>query len=207
MTERFLKRPLSHSQLASWEYSPEQWYERYILGKRFEGNPATRFGNTIGDLLGTPDSPIPELREQGVKEYKVTGEVEGIKLIGYLDGWCEKTNVLHENKTSDNPKRWNQKKADTHSQIDMYLLLLNQQDGVPPELVTSYLNFIQTRPTGLGYRLHKEPKWSQYQLRTRTMTDLDEYVSYIVATVEAMDEYAKQRSQLSTPAPVPPVLK
>ena len=205
MKERFTKRPLSHSQLSSWEYNPEEWYRRYILGEYSPPTPNMLFGNTVGDSIGTPESLVPDLTPPGVKEYPVRGEVEGIPLVGYIDHFCPDTLELHENKTSDNPKRWSQKKADTHTQIDMYLLLLYLQDGIPPEHVTAYLNFIQTRPTGLGYRLHKEPKWKQYKLVTKTMADLDAYTEYLLATVESMAEYAEQRSKLSTPAPSAPV--
>ena len=206
MTKRFLKRPLSHSQLSSWEYSKEDWFRRYVKGEKFEGNAATRFGNVIGDQLGTPESPIPELSEQGIKEYTARGVIGDIHLIGHLDGWCPDTLTLHENKTSETKGRWTQGKADKHKQIDMYLLLLHQQDGVAPEDVTCYLNFIQTRPTGLGYRLHKEPKWRQFRVATKSQADLEAYSEYVVKTVEAMAEYIEQQ-ELSTVAPSAPVFK
>ena len=203
---RFLKRPLSHSQLSAWEYSPKEWYSRYILGQFSPPTPEMRFGNVIGDAIGTENNPVPDLMPPGVKEYAVKGEVEGISLRGYIDHWCPDTLELHENKTSAKPTRWTKRKADNHKQIDMYLLLLNQQDGVEPEDVTCYLNFIQTRPSGLGYRLHKEPKWQQFELRTRTLADLESYKTYVVTTVEAMQEYIDSRP-LSTDAPRPPVFK
>lgn len=168
------------------------------------------FGNEIGDLLGTPDSPIPELSKQGTKEVRLEGDIEGIKLIGYLDGWEEDTLTLHENKTSETKGRWTQGKANKHNQIDMYLLLLLQQEGIPPETVTCYLHFIQTRPTGLGYRLHDEPKWKSFAVRTKTMADLDAYQEYVMATVEKMHEYILERERqdrLSTPAPKAPAFR
>ena len=207
MLERFTKRPLSHSQLSAWEYDKAEWFDRYVLGKTSPPTPNMVFGSKIGDAIGTDDSPIPELNPPGVKEYPVRSNVEGIECVGFIDHFCPDTLELHENKTSDNPKRWSQKKADTHTQIDMYLLLLYLQDGIPPEHVTAYLNFIQTRPTGLGYRLHKEPKWKQYKLATKTMADLDRYTEYVVSTVEAMHKYIEERSQVSTPAPSAPVFK
>ena len=206
MKERFKKRPLSHSQLSSFEYSPEQWYNSYILGSKFTPTPAMLFGNVIGDAIGTDTSPIPELAPPGIKEYRLTAEVEGIPLVGYADHYCPETRVLHENKTSETKGRWTQGKSDKHTQIDMYLLMLYLSEGVPPESVTAYLNFIQTRPTGLGYRLHKEPKWKQFPLATKTMADLDKYQEYLLATVEAMHDYAEQKA-LSTPAPKAPVFR
>jgi len=210
MKDRFLKRPLSFSQLSTWEYSQEEWMDRYILGKKFEGNPATRFGSEIGDAIGTPDSPVPDLNPPGVKEYRLTGEIEGIKLVGYADHYCPDTLELHENKTSDNPKRWTTRKANTHRQIDMYLLLLNLTEGIPPEHVTCYLNFIQTKPSGLGYRLHDPVKWEQFLIKTKTQADLDAFTEYLLDTVEKMHQFILEREEqerLSTPAPLPPAFK
>ena len=207
MLDRFEKRPLSHSQLATFEYDKDAWFRRYVLGESSPPNPAMLFGSKIGDQIGTPESPVPDLTPCGVKEYPLKAEVEGIYLVGYADHFCPQCLTLHENKTSDNPKRWTQGKADKHTQIDMYLLMLYLSEGVPPEHVTAYLNFIETRPTGLGYRLHKTPRWKQYRVRTKTLADLDSYTEYLLATVEAMHNYIEERQQLSTPAPTPPAFK
>jgi len=207
MKDRFKKRPLSHSQLSSFEYNPEQWYSSYILNKRVHPTPAMIYGSVVGDSIGTPDSLVPDLTPPGVKEYQLTAEVEGIPIVGYADHYCPETRVLHENKTSETKGRWTQGKADKHTQIDMYLLMLYLSEGVPPETVECYLNFIQTRPTGLGYRLHKEPKWKQFRVATKTMADLDRHTEYLLTTVEAMAEYAEQRAKLSTPAPKAPAFR
>jgi len=207
MKTRFLNRPLSHSQLSAWEYSPEQWYRSYILNERTPPNLCMSFGAHIGDLLGTKDTPIPELRHQGIKEYTVAGEVEGIKMIGHIDGWDDDNLTLHENKTTDNPTRWTQRKANSHTQIDMYLLLLLQQDGIPPESVTCYLHDIRTRQVGLGYQLPDPVEHTSYLIRTKTIDNLDAYTEYLLATVEKMHEYILEREQqeaLSTPAPTAP---
>ena len=204
--QRFLKRPLSFSQLNSWEYDPSQWYDSYVLNKRTPPTPAMLYGNVVGDSIGTPDSLVPELVTPGVKEYKLTAELDGIKLIGYADAYCPDTLVLHENKTSETKGRWTQGKADKHKQIDMYLLMLYLSEGIPPERVTCYLNFIQTRPSGLGYRLHDPVRWKQFLVKTKTLADLDAFTVYIHDTVKAMQEYIEQR-ELSTDAPSAPVFK
>ena len=180
---------------------------RYVLGKTSSPTPAMRFGSDVGDAIGTPDSPVPDLAPCGEKEYKLSAEVEGIALLGFADHFCPDCLTLHENKTSDNPKRWTQGKVDKHTQIDMYLLLLYLSEGIPPERVTCYLNFIEARPSGLGYRLHEPPRWTQYRVRTKTMADLDAYTEYVVKTVEAMQQYIEAQSKISTPAPLPPAFK
>jgi hypothetical protein len=203
MTSRFLTRPLSHSQLSSFAYSPEGWYRSYILNEREPANEEMKFGNRIGDAIGTPDSPIPELTPPGIKEYPLYGEIEGIKLIGYADHLCDQTWTLHENKTSYKASRWNQSKVDTHPQLTMYAYLINHTHGVPPEEVTMYLNFIQARHVGVGYQLHEPPRWQQFTTK-RTQADLASYRDYVLVTVEAMQRYIDQMA-LSTPVRRPPV--
>lgn len=205
MTSRFLTRPLSFSQLNSWKYSKDDWYRSYILNERDSTNEEMKFGNLIGDAIGTPDSPIPDLTPPGIKEYPLYGEIDGIKLIGYADHLCDKTWTLHENKTSYKASRWTQSKVDTHPQLTMYAYLINQSHGVPPEDLCIFLNFIQARHVGLGYQLHNPPRWKQFKT-TRTMADLATYRDYVLVTVEAMQRYIDQRA-LSTPSPMAPAYK
>lgn len=186
MIDRFKKRPLSYSQLAAWEYSPEEWHKRYVLNEPFYGTPETEAGNRIGDQVGSHTCPLG-LHNIGTKEYKLTGEVDGIPLIGYIDIWNDTDLHLHENKTSYNQSRWSQKKADEHGQLTMYALMLDQQ-GIKPESVTHYLNFIPLRLVGVRYELHEPVKWRQYETR-RTKGDVEAYQMYILDTVKAMQEY------------------
>lgn len=206
MKKRFLDRPLSHSQLATWEWSPEQWYNSYILGLRGDVTPNMTFGSLVGDSIGTPDSMVPDLKPPGTKEYKLEATVEGIPLIGYADHYCPDTRVLHENKTTDNKSKWTKGKANKHTQIDMYLLMLYLSEGIPPETVTCYLNAILTKQVGVGYRLHDPVEWRQHRLDTKTIADLDNYQTYLLATVEAMQDYITKR-ELSTPAPNAPAFR
>lgn len=192
-TDRFKKRPLSHSQLGSWEWDKEQWYNNYILGIREPATPAMKFGNVVGDSIGTKKSLVPDLQPPGVKEYKLTGNLDDIYMIGFADHYCDKTLVLHENKTSDNLKRWNQKKVDSHTQLDMYLLLLFLSERIKPEDVEVYLNFIPVERGGdMIYRVPEPPVYHQFKTK-RTSVDLLKYSQYIVDTVKEMEQYAKER--------------
>lgn len=150
------------------------------------------FGNFIGDAIGTDKNPIPDLAPPGDKEHPLEGEIEGIRLIGYADHYCPDTLVLHENKTSHNKSRWTKGKVDKHKQLTMYALLIHQRDGVNPEDLTMYLNFIQSRLVGVSYQLHEPPVWRQFETR-RTMADLEEYKDYLVKTVEMMERYIEIR--------------
>lgn len=190
---RFRKRPLSHSQLASFEYSPEQWFNTYVLGKRTKATPAMEFGSLVGDSIGTEKSMVPHLRPPGVKEYELRANLDDIFLVGYADHYCPETLTLHENKTSDNPKRWTQAKVDKHPQLDMYALLLYLQDQVTPEDLTMQLNFIPVERGGdMIYRMPEQPIYHGFETR-RTTQHIIDYVRYVQDTVKKMKEYVKDK--------------
>lgn len=188
---RFDQRPLSYSQLSSFEWSPAEWYETYILGKKKEPNAAMLFGSKIGDQIGTDENPIPGMNLPGVKEYELRANLGPIKLVGYADFYCPDTLILNENKTTDKPDKWNKKSVDAHGQMTMYALLLFLQNKTKPEDVTMYLNYI---PVFVGndfqYYLPNPPTYTAIETR-RTTTDIMRYVQYIKDTVSKMEEYAK----------------
>jgi hypothetical protein len=191
MKDRFNTRALSHSQLSAWEYSKEEWYRSYILGMKSPPTPEMLTGNRIGDSIGTDKSEVPDLVPPGIKEYELHVEWEGIPLIGYCDHFCPDMLVLHENKTSPNKSRWNQRKVDEHHQLTMYALMLNLRDGIEPEDIEMWLNFIPVRLVGLTYK--PDVSWRAFETR-RTKQHLEAYKQYIMRTVEAMDKYIQVRS-------------
>jgi hypothetical protein len=213
MLDRFNKRPLSYSQLSSWEYNKDEWYDNYILNKRTVPNASMIAGNVIGDLIGTTKSPIKELVDIGVKEYPLTARLGDIKMIGFIDGYNPDTKVLHENKTSATKYRWNQRKADEHGQLTMYCLMLFLAHNIPPEDITMYLNYIpviktqKPRPEFAGLPLYlcdentcedhialpNPPTFKQYKT-SRNTKQVRDYIDYIHTTVADMDAFIEAKS-------------
>jgi len=191
---RFEERPLSWSQLSSFEYDPEQWYSSYMLGQRDPATPAMEFGNLIGDAIGTEDTPVPHLTPPGVKESRLTGHLDDILMVGYADHYCTKTTWLEENKTSVNHSRWTQKKADDHGQLTMDALMLFLRDKVKPEDITMRLNFIKGDVgQDFIYRL-AEPDPLVVFKTSRTTKDIVEFSAWIIETVDKMYEYQRTRT-------------
>lgn len=206
MTSRFTDRPLSWSQLQAFQYNPADWYANYILGVKEPPNSLMLAGSRIGDAIGTDTSPIDNTLVPGTKEYTVTGTVDGISMIGHLDHWDSATLTLNENKCSDKKGRWTQKKVDDHGQITMYVMLLEQQDGVKVEDVTCYLNFILLEQVGVSYDVGNPPVLRRFQTR-RTKEQVTQFMEDTKRIVALMHEYAEARereARLSTPAPRPP---
>jgi hypothetical protein len=151
------------------------------------------FGNVVGDKLGTPNSPVPNLILPGVKEYELSAQLGDIYLVGYCDHYCPLTKVLHENKTSDNPTAWDQARVNEHTQLDMYALMLYLRDKVKPEDITMYLNFIPVeRGPDMIYRVPQPPVYKQFKTR-RITRDILAYAAYITTTVKEMEAYYHNR--------------
>lgn len=204
MKKRFQTRPLSWSQISSFQYSPDQWYTSYILGKREPANSLMLAGSRIGDAIGTDTNPVTGLEPVGDKEYALKVEIDGIKMVGYADHFCPDTLVLNENKCSDKKGRWTQSKVDKHGQIDMYLLMLMHQDGIKPEDVECWLNFILLDHVGVGYNVHNPPVFKRFKT-ARTTEQVSQFLDDVKQTIELMQQYIESRT-LSTPAPKAPAL-
>ncbi len=193
-TDRFIIRPLSYSQLSSFEYSPREWYKRYVLLQPDPPNAAMLFGSLVGDSIATDNSLVPTLTPPGVKEYELRASIGDIRLIGFADHYCPDTYVLNENKTTDKPGKWNQKSVDAHGQMTMCALLLFLQDRVKPEDVTMYLNYIPVEVGGdFQYRLPTPPTYTAIPTR-RTTADVLRYVGYVQETVKRMEAYARSQA-------------
>lgn len=110
-----------------------------------------------------------------------------IHMIGFADHYCDKTLVLHENKTSDNRKKWNKKSVDTHTQLTMYALLLHIQDKVKPDDIKMQLNYIPVRIVGTTYKLPDPVEVLSYPTK-RTNIQVIQYVGYVKDVVKEMDK-------------------
>lgn len=192
-TDRFKTRPLSYSQLSSFEYDPAQWYDNYILGNRAPANAAMLYGSYIGDRIGTVDNPVTGLDPVGVKEYEMRANLGDIHIVGFADHYCPVHKILNENKTSDKHDRWTQAKVDDHGQLTMYALMLFLQRKVKPEHVTMYLNFIPVRQNGdFTYSLPEPVTFTTFETK-RTTRQVLEYAAYIQNTVKLMEAYANRQ--------------
>jgi len=197
MLDRFIKRPLSYSQLSAWDYSKEEWYLRYVLNKLFQGNSATNAGNIIGDSIGTDKSLVPDLQPPGVKEFKLEARLGDIYMVGYADHYCPDTKVLHENKTSTNRKKWTQGAVDRHKQLDMYCLMLALTHNVAPEDVEIYLNYIPViEGADMRYYLPDPVEYKQFRTY-RTTEQVESFAKEIEQTVEDMHRYMVERQKKS----------
>lgn len=192
------KRPLSWSALSSWSYSKEQWYDRYILGKKDAPNAAMLFGKETGERLAADPLFLPQVPRYPVFEKELRGRIGDIFLIGFLDAYNPSNHAFYEYKTSAGKDKWTQKSADKHDQLLMYKLLLYQNHKILPEQISSVLISISARENG-DFTLSVDENRPVKEFKVaHTVEQMLVFAASIKQTYKEMGEYTKAR--LSTVA-------
>lgn len=190
---RWRQRSYSWSQHSSFSYSPEQWYSRYILGEATPETPSLKFGKALSESVewGTPMAPC--LIYKSV-EHKLEGELDGLKLVGYMDSYDPDELKMCELKTGE--KKWTADRVDKHQQLDFYAMILYMSHKVRPEDLHITLQWM---PTGtrsdftFGFILDKEGKAQIHSFETRrTMLQILKMCADIKKTRSDMEAYIKR---------------
>ena len=187
----FLKtRSLSWSALSSFEYDPEQWYDRYILAKEEPPSEEMLFGKLVGERLASDPTFMPHIPRLGTYEYELRCTLGKIPLIGFMDDYKPTTDMA-EFKTGVKP--WDQSRADSHGQIDMYLLQHYLINKVKPEDMTVNIYWMPTKKNGDFTVSFVDEKDVKVFPTRRTMRQVLEFGVRINATVQAMQLYVNSR--------------
>lgn len=190
------KRPLSWSAISSFEYDPDIWFERYILGKKDEGSSAMKFGKMIGEKLASDPTFMPEVPRLPLYEHKLQSRLGDIPLIGYIDAFDLKNQKMLEFKTG---KNWDRKKAETHGQIDLYCAMIFAQHKIHPGELDIKLVWLQTEETGdFSTQFIKDMKPVIFPIK-KTMVDVLNMLARVKKTYALMlqyvDKYNLQHSE------------
>ncbi len=185
-----LQRPLSWSALSSFEYAPEQWYQKYIKGIEQAPNHEMIFGKNFAKSIEDGVCTVGELMAKlnGKKEHKFIVMFGKIKMIGFADDFDVKTlRVLNEVKTGKTA--WTQKRADGHGQFDMYLLMNYITSKVKPQDVRCFLHWVRTRDNGdFTITLTDPVEVMTFETR-RTMAQMLAFGARINRAVTGMQSY------------------
>lgn len=182
------KRALSWSAISSFEYDKEEWYRKYVLGIKPEDNKEMAFGRKFAQSIesGKPLAPVLTL---SAVEHPFQVSFNGIPLIGYADSFCDKTfKKLEEYKTGK--KIWDQKRADEHRQIDMYLLMNLITNKIRPEDVECAITWIPTQENGDFSISFVEPIRVHRFVTKRTTAQVLKFGAYIKNIYKDMELYA-----------------
>ena len=213
-------RPLSWSAISSFEWDPEQWYQRYVVHgacKRatdttpaycmitlcndpdcpaIKTSPEMIFGSTIGKKLETDPKFLPQVPRHSKMEHEFKCPFKGVRagLVGYADSFCRITDKkLAEYKTGK--KAWDQLRADLHGQLTMYLLMNYILKKIRPEDVEIMLIWMPTKDNGDFSISFIEPieKHIKIFYTKRTMMDILQFGKRINTVYAAMEKYAEGR--------------
>lgn len=200
----WLERPYSWSCHSSFLYSPEAWFNKYILGIETPNTPELIFGKKFADSCEarTPLAPVTLLSKV---EHPFEATFDGISLLGYADTIDDIT-FLHLGEFKTGGKPWDQKRVDTHGQIDFYLFMNWLTNNIDPTYVKVFLEWVPTRkipnPSGFGYTIdfaetpHKVVPFET----SRTKIQVLSFAASIKSVRAEMVTYAENRlSELSTP--------
>lgn len=187
------KRPVSWSFISSFEWSPEQWYQTYVLGIR-QSSRQMEFGSYVDKRLQDDANFLPEVIRYQNLQHKMLAKLGKVPLIGLTDAmqldhfgdWAK----VRDYKTG--VKAWTQQRADETGQLTMYCLLLWLTEKVRPEDVELYIDWLPTKEMGdytIGFR-DRKPKPVTFQTK-RTMKQVLEFGERINRTLIAAEEYCK----------------
>ncbi len=188
------KRPMSWSCISAWRYSKEDWYEKYIENKQQKTSAEMLWGSKIGKKLETDPTYLPQIPRHNKMEHPFSVVFGGIPLCGYADSFCTITKKkLLEFKTG--VKAWDQKRADEHQQIDMYLLMNYITNKIKPEEVEVQLVWLPTKKESTGDFVDTisfvEPIEDNIKIfnTKRTMADILKFGNEIKKTYKEMEKY------------------
>jgi hypothetical protein len=126
---------LSWSSMNAFEsYDKDEWYEKFVLGKRGIINPAMQAGIDIGERWATDETFLPTVERPEIFEQQLDAVFSSIKLTGHIDGLTlHKKKKLFELKTAQSNLKWTPKSVRKWGQIDFYLLLIWLNYKLKPE--------------------------------------------------------------------------
>ena len=178
MKNRFKIRPLSWSQISSFEYDPHQWYRRYILNEKIEASSAMAFGKEIGDDY--------KYEANFIREYKLEAKIDGVPLIGFIDAFDIENKKMIELKTG---KKWDRKKAQSHGQIDLYCAMLYVMHKIKPEDLDIQIIWLATeQQADFTTAFVKDMKPVIFPVK-KTMIDVLQMLSRVKRVIKEMQEY------------------
>lgn len=157
------KEYLSYSQYALWNSNKDAYRRRYYLNEKSPETAETIFGKKVGRYLEELDKTAVTDEEREIlnkveryskPEYKIEIDLEGTKLLGYLDSFDPKKKRFLEYKTSHKNKQgedyWTHKKVQNHEQLDFYSLLVEMKHGKVQD--DCKLVYMETEVTPVTYK-------------------------------------------------------
>ena len=140
---------LSYSQISLFKRDKKEYYENYILGKKFEGNAYTDFGSKVGKSLenndfknftGKEKEVLKKCKRLDLFERKTILKYDGFYVMGFIDTINNDLDYLIDYKTGGKNKEY-QYLEESYTQLCLYAISLRQETGITP--TKAQVNFIR----------------------------------------------------------------
>jgi len=121
------KEWLSFSQIDLWLKAKETYRKKYYGGVKFATTAAMEFGNKVTLAMAANEPWTAFIPRYPRFEREIFIEIEGIPIKAAIDSIRDDINQFCEYKTGKTV--WTQNKVNKHCQLDLYSLLLEEEDG------------------------------------------------------------------------------
>lgn len=183
---------MSWSAISSFEWDPEQWYNQYYLGIKTDSKEMA-FGRKIDERIETDPTFLPSVTRYKHMQHRMKTDFGGLPIVGVADTYCDDSLALRDYKTGK--KAWDQKRADETGQLTMYALLLHLTEGVHPEELDLYIDWMPTVETpDFRIQFRDQPMVVESFHTKRSMRDMLEFGQRINRRWEEMNQYVQQRT-------------
>jgi hypothetical protein len=122
----------SYSQWSLWRRNKDQYRERYYRNQPLPETPEMVFGKKVARLL-EDKRRLRRVKRYSHSEFKITLNLEGIPLMGYLDSFDPEKKRFMEFKTGhlrhNGTVPWNRVEVAKHDQLPFYSLLIKEKFG------------------------------------------------------------------------------
>jgi len=123
------KNHLSFSQIELWIKAPETYRKKYYAKDppQYGQSIEMAFGNEVTEAMERDEDWTSFIPRHRTFEHEMLFDIEGVKILAYIDNMDLETMTFREQKTGRTP--WTQKKVDKHKQLDIYSLGLQEKFG------------------------------------------------------------------------------
>jgi hypothetical protein len=139
------EKSMSYSQISSFLWNKEQWYETYVDPAIFQTSPELEFGSSVDLKLQRDPKFLPQIERLELMQHKMRVVFDGISLVGIPDNLSIKRRLLQDFKTGRNP--WTHDLAKKTGQLKIYLLLLYITEKIDPSEFTCSIIWLPTYKT------------------------------------------------------------
>lgn len=124
---------LSYSAYHLWKKDKQAFRDRYYDGKKPFETVETIFGKKIAKMMEDDHIELRHVPHYSKTEYALTAELEGVKLLSYLDSFDPEDIRFLDHKTGHVDKEgkppWNRVKVQRHEQLVFYSMMLKLKFG------------------------------------------------------------------------------